>query len=98
MEQDFIEENQDPIHAFYEYVLDDHRDIDGLCRYLDGKTTDDIYGEYQKWCEENQIRCELNRTFTRQFGKLLPVYVKKKVISIGGVKFNSYILDKRYGV
>lgn len=92
---DFIEENETPIKTFYNYLLDDHKNIDALSRYLNGKTTDEVYNEYKKWCDNSAITPEQTKTFTRQFSKLLPTNISKKVISIGGAKFNSYILKQK---
>lgn len=89
---DFLEENQDPISNFYNYLIDDHGSVQSVVRYLNGKTTDEVYTEYKKWCEDSAFHPEMAKTFTRQFSKLLPAYIGKKVISVGGAKFNSYII------
>ena len=95
LENDFIAENQDNIQSFYEYMLEEYNDdIGTLCRFLDGKTTEEIYAKYKKWCEEMIMKPEQPKTFTRQFSKRLPVYMSKKVMSIGGVKINCYRLNK----
>jgi len=90
LEQDFIAENQDPIQSFYQYLLEEYGDLTKLCRYLDGRTTDEIYGVYKKWCEDMSVRLELPKTFTRSFSKMLPANMTKKVMSVGGAKFNCY--------
>lgn len=75
--------------------MDEHnRDINALCRYLDGRSTEEVASNYVKWCKDNNIRPEQNKTFTRSFGRLLPAYLIKKVVSIGGVKINCYRLTK----
>ena len=90
LEQDFIAENQDPIQSFFQYMVEEYRGVTGLCRYLDGRTTDEIYSNYKKWCEDMSIKPELPKTFTRNFGKTLPASMTKKVMSVGGAKFNCY--------
>ena len=89
---DFMEENEDPVRTFYNYLIDDHGSVEATARWLNGKTTDEVYTDYKKWCENSAIQREQTKTFTRQFSKLLPAYIGKKVISVGGAKFNSYIL------
>lgn len=68
----------------------------GLARHLDGKTTEEIYQDYKKWCEELSVRPEPPKAFTRKFSAKLPTYVKKKVISLSGTKFNCYCIDMNY--
>lgn len=87
---DFTEENREPISAFYNYIKDDHNGVEQLVRYLDGKTTEELYAEYKKWCEDNSIKVETQRTFTTRFGKLLPANITKKVMKLGGQVFNIY--------
>ena len=70
-------------------ILDDNAgSVQQLSRWINGKTTDEVYNIYKKWCEDMNIKVEANKAFTRQFSKLLPVYIIKKV-----VKFNSYQID-----
>lgn len=88
-----MEENENPISTFYNYLVDEYNGIASFCRFINGQTTDEIYSKYKKWCEESAIQFETSKTFTRQFSKLLPTCIKKKVISIGGAKFNSYTLE-----
>ena len=90
--KDFIEENQDPISVFYENLINEYNTIGGVCRYLNGRTTEEIYNQYKKWCEDNNINMERPKTFTSKFSRLLPLCMKKRVMSIGGAKFNSYII------
>lgn len=90
LEQDFIEENQNPIKAFYDIKVSENADVLGLSRWIDGKTTDEVYTEYTKWCEKTGIKPDTRNTFTREFSKYLPSDITKKVISLNGVKFNCY--------
>lgn len=95
LETDFIAENQDSVQAYYEFMLEDYNgQTDTLCRFLDGKTTEEVFESYKKWCEDLIIKPELPKTFTRQFSKRLPAYMSKKVMSIGGAKINCYRLNK----
>ncbi len=87
---DFIEENKEPISAFYDWIVDDHNGLDAFVRYLDGKTTEEMYEEYKKWCDNNQLKPDTQRTFTTRFGKKLPANITKKVMKLGGQVFNIY--------
>jgi P4 family phage/plasmid primase-like protien len=89
---DFIEENKEPISAFYDWIVDDCNGIGPFGRWIDGKTTEEMYSTYKKWCENNQIKVETQRTFTTRFGKKLPANVTKKVVKLGGQVFNVYQL------
>ena len=94
LKNDFLEENKEPISSFYDWLIDDHNGQDALCRYLDGKTTEEVYAEYKKWCENNGLRVETQRTFTTRFGKKLPAVLNKKIVKLGGQVFNVYQLQK----
>ena len=61
---------------------------------MDGKTTEEVYAEYKKWCENNGLRVETQRTFTTRFGKKLPAVLNKKIVKLGGQVFNVYQLQK----
>lgn len=87
---DFIEENKEPISAFYDWIVDDHNGLEAFVRYLDGKTTEEMYEEYKKWCDNNQLKPDTQRTFTTRFGKKLPANITKKVMKLGGQVFNIY--------
>jgi len=91
--QDFIEENQDPIKTYYDLKVSEKGGEPGLARWLDGKTTEDVFNDYKTWMESIGYRPDTPKSFTRQFGKYLPTYVKKKVISLGGVKFYCYTIE-----
>lgn len=92
---DFLEENQSPIDLFYEYLLqyEGNGDKERLYRFLNGKTTDDIYGIYKKY-REPETNIEIQKTFTRQFKRKLPSKIELKNICIGGVSFKSYTLKQ----
>lgn len=92
LQKDFMEENEDPVSTFLNVLIDEHNGLGPLCRALNGQTTDEVYNKYKKWCEESALVPERPKTFTTKFGKILPTCMEKKVISIGGAKFNSYIL------
>ena len=90
---DFIEENQDPTKTYYDIKCSEKGGEPGLARWLDGKTTEDIYNDYKSWMEGIGYRPEPPKAVTRQFSKYLPTYIKKKVISLGGVKFYCYVIE-----
>lgn len=89
---EFMEENQDSIKTYYDKLVSDHGSVASFARYLDGRTTDEVYEDYKSWCEKEYMKPELQKTFTRKFSKHLPSYLVKRVVSLGGVKFNCYVL------
>jgi hypothetical protein len=92
--KDFLEENQDPIDTFYEIKLAEASgNVENLCRWLDGKTTEEVFQDYRKWCESINYKPEAPKSFTRRFSAKLPHYMKRKVLSLSGVKFNCYVLE-----
>lgn len=88
--KDFMEENQDPISMFYNWLIDEWKSVDKMCDAINGNTTDEVYSKYKKWCEDSGMPVEKTNTFTLRFSRLLPSYMKKKVMSIGGAKYNCY--------
>lgn len=83
---DFITENQDPISNYYSSLREEIGSVGAVCRWLNGRTTDDVYQKYVKWCEESAIRPITNKSFVRAFSRLLPACMKKKLISLGRSK------------
>ena len=91
---DFVTENEDPIQTFYTILLEENNnDVKSLARWLDGKTTEEVYSKYKKWCTDAGFKPVTTQMFTRHFSKRLPVYVSKKVVSLGGAKFNCYAIN-----
>lgn len=98
LQQDFIEENKDQINAFYDYIeaREGENSIglaktDMFCRWLDGKTADEMYGIYKEWCNDlNSNRIETQLTFSRRFKKILPSTMTTRAMKISGKTFNVY--------
>ena len=93
--QDFVEENQDPINVYYDNLIQQQGNIPAVCRWLDGRTTEEVYTDYKKWATDLEIRFEPNKTFIRRFSRLLPSCMKKQIISIGAAKYNTFTIQGR---
>ena len=92
LKNDFIEENKTPIDLFYDYLLleEGTGDKEKLYRWLDGKTTDEIYSMYRKYRVDEKI--ESQKAFTRRFKKKLNTKIKLEHITISGISFSAYTL------
>lgn len=91
----FLEENRTPLDLFFEHILQTEYDgdIDKLCRFINGKTTEEIYTIYKKYRypEEN---IETQRSFSVRFRRKLPSYMTTKKITVGGASFTAYCFSK----
>ena len=101
LQQDFIEENKDQISAFYDYIETKEGEnnigisqIDMFCKWLDGKTSDEIYYEYTEWCKELSSKIETQLTFSRRFKKKLPSYMTTRTMKINGKAIKVYCSEK----
>lgn len=87
----FLEENRTPIDLFFDNLLQAEYDgdIEKLCRFISGKTTEEIYTIYKKYRypEEN---IETQRAFSVRFRRKLPSKMTTKKVTIGGTSFTSY--------
>ena len=88
---DFLDENKTPIDFFFDYLKKQEGSLDNLCKYLDGKTTDEVYSTYQKY-REPEKNIEVQKTFTRRFKRKLPSKIELTNITIGGASFKAYTL------
>lgn len=87
---DFKEENKDSIKLFYDYLIQREGDIDGLCKWIDGKLFNEVFEEYKKFIE---IEVKISsKAFSIQFRKLLPSKIQKKATRVGDAIFNKYVL------
>ena len=95
--EDFIQENKDQISSFYEYL--EHKEgentigkpeRDIFSQWLEGKTTDEVYGLYKEWCNEFSFKFESQLAFSRRFRKKLPTNMTTKAMKISGKTFNTY--------
>lgn len=93
--KDFLEENKSCIDLFYDYLLEKegNNSIDDLCLYLNGKTTDEVYSQYQDFRLDDK-NIEIQKTFTRRFKKKLPTKITLERHSLGGHSFTTYTLKK----
>lgn len=91
---DFLDENRNPIDLFFEYLkqTEGNNNIDELCKYLDGKNTDEIYSKYKEFREDDK-NIEIQKTFTRRFKRKLPTKIKLIRHHISGRSFTTYTLD-----
>ncbi len=95
LEQDFIEENQTPVDIFYDYLLaeEGNGDKERLYRYLNGKTTEEIYNKYKEYRYPDK-NIEIQKTFTRRFRRKLPTKIELINHCIGGYPFKTYALKQ----
>lgn len=91
----FLEENRTPIDLYFEHLLQTeyNGDIEKLCHFISGKTTEEVYTEYKKYRypEEN---IETQRAFSVRFRRKLPSYMTTKKITVGGTSFTAYCFSK----
>lgn len=92
LEDDFLAENQSPIDLFYNYLIQEEGqgDIERFYRWLDGKTTEEIYKRYKEYRVDEKI--ESQKAFTRRFNKKLKTRIELFRKTIGGASFTSYRL------
>lgn len=87
----FLEENRTPIDLFFDNLLQTeyNGDIEKLCRFIDGKTTEYVYSIYKeyRYPEEN---IESQRAFSVRFRRKLPSYMTTFKKTIGGTSFTAY--------
>lgn len=88
---DFLDENKSCIDLFLDFLIEQNGSLDALCKYLDGKTTDEIYHQYAEFRQDDK-NIEIQKTFTRRFKRLLPSKIELERHSLGGHSFTTYIL------
>ena len=88
---DFLDENKTSIELFFDYLKEQQGSIDNLYKYLDGKTTDEIYFDYQEYRKPDP-NIEKQKTFTRRFKRLLNSQITTERCTINGVSFTKYVL------
>lgn len=91
----FLEENRTPIDLFFDNLLQTEYDgdIEKLCRFIDGQTTEQVYTEYKKYRYPEE-KIETQRAFSVRFRRKLPSYMTTKKITIGGASFTAYCFAK----
>ena len=92
LKNDFLDENKSPIDFFYDYLIEEEGqgDKERFYRWLDGKTTEEIYNIYKIYRVDERI--ESQKAFTRRFNKKLKTRIELVRVTIGGVSFTSYRL------
>lgn len=92
LREDFLAENKSPIDLFYDYLIEEEvqGDTERFYRWLDGKTTEEIYKKYKDYRIDERI--ESQKAFTRRFNKKLKTRIELVRVTIGGVSFTSYRL------
>lgn len=90
---DFLEENKSCIDLFFDSLLEEEGsgDLNNLCEYLNGKTTEEIYNKYKEFRLDDK-NIEIQKTFTRRFKKKLPTKIELIRHCLGGHSFTSYSL------
>ena len=88
---DFLDENKTPIELFFDYLKEQQGGLEKLCKFLDGKTTDEIYHIYKDY-RSPDTNVEIQKTFTRRFKRLLPSKITTERCTISGTSFTRYIL------
>ena len=85
-------ENKSPIDLFYDYLIEEEGqgDTDRFYRWLDGKTTEEIYSQYKAYRIDEKI--ESQKAFTRRFNKKLKTRIELVRVTIGGASFVSFRL------
>lgn len=93
--KDFLDENQSPIDLFFDHLkqTEGNSSIDGLCKYLDGKTTEEIYSKYKDY-RENDKNIEPQKTFTGRLKRKLPSKIELKRHHLAGHSFTTYTLKE----
>ena len=87
---EFEEENKDSIAMFYDFLLEREGDLDALCKWLDKKTTYEVYMEYKEF--RGIEVTETQRSFAVRFNRLLPNKIQIKRKKISGTTMTSYEL------
>ena len=89
---DFKEENKDPYHAFYDYLIDREDGVDGLCEWINEKTADEVYSAFREFIEV-EVKGMSQRKFSINFNKLLPSNIITK-----NYRLNKASVVKKYYV
>lgn len=91
----FLEENRTPIDLFFDNLLQTEYDgdIEKLCRFIDGQTTEQVYTEYKKYRYPEE-KIETQRAFSVRFRRKLPSYMTTFKKTIGGASFTAYCFSK----
>lgn len=98
--EDFIQENKDQVSSFYEYI--EHKEGENtiglserevFCKWIDGRTTEEIYGLYKEWCSEFSLNVDSQLKFTRRFKRIIPTMLSTKVMKISGKNFSVFVKE-----
>lgn len=87
---EFEEENKDSVSMFYDYLIEREGDLDGLCQWLNGKLTLEVYDEYKKY-RGTEIT-ETQRAFAVRFNRKLPNKIRIGRNKVSGLTVTRYEL------
>ena len=87
---EFEEENKDSISMFYDFLLEREGDLNGLCKWLDGKTTEEVFINYRNF--RGVEVAETQRSFAVRFNRKLPHNIRVGRIKVSGVTATCYEL------
>lgn len=88
---EFEEENKDSISMFYDYLLEREENLEGLCKWLDGKLTEEVYDEYKQF--RGIEVTETQRSFAVRFNRKLPNKIKVARRKVSGNTITAYELN-----
>lgn len=88
--EEFEEENKDSISLYYDYLLDREGNLDNLCKWLDGKLTEEVFDDYKKFRGIEII--ETQRSFAVRFNRKLPSRVLIIRRKVSGNTYTAYEL------
>lgn len=96
LQNDFLEENQSPIDLFYNHLVQKYGngDVEQFYRWLNGKTTEEIYVLYKMFRNTDEKNIEIQKTFTGRFKRKLPAKIELKRGHLEGHSFTTYILNE----
>lgn len=80
----FTDENQDEITSFYQYLLERENDESGFCKWIDGKSFDELFKEFIDFLGLSSPKEDMKitqRAFLVQFNRLIPPYINRKKVT-----------------
>ncbi len=87
---DFKEENKDVYQSFYDYLKEREDGEDGLCKWIDKKTADEVYTEFTEYLEILPVGMT-QRKFSINFNRLLPNKIMTK-----NERISKHLVVKKY--
>lgn len=87
---EFEEENKDSISLYYDYLLEREGDLDKLCKWLDGKLTEEVFDDYKQF--RGIEVAETQRSFAVRFNRKLPNKIEVIRKKVSGTLYTGYAL------